>query len=438
MAEEQEIIEPQLPPNAEDAMRSLLEVAPEVQPEVKKEDKPGESPPPVDEKPPVKPDDVVPPKADEKPIVEPPIEPVVEDKFDSEIDAEELPPNASEKSKKGFATVKSRAKAEHKARVEAEQRTAKIEAERQAEAERIKDLESKLPTPEQIQRQKELEQFHQTFGLENDPALSAPFDQRVVSANQSLEGVMKQLGVPDGTIKFINENGGLYSFRMSNTRMPQNVKNKDGTPMTQGQFYKLYIEPNLSDAQKEEVSDAYTEIRKAHRDKQQAVDHLKSNRGEFLKKREESVKAAQQDWVDRVGKHSEVVKKSYGEAAVLKDIPPDATPEQKKAIEAHNASYRKAEARALKIISEVTPENLVEAAIAAGYVDIMKDKVLDVSNELEKVKADRDSYKTKYEDLKNAGKTYKARVEGAPANVNIKHFKTAGDAMTALVEANME
>lgn len=360
------------------------------------------------------------------------------DAFLEEVDAIKPHPHASKKSAEAIETLRGKAKAEHLKAIAAEK--AREEAQRASEAvnARIQELESKVVTPEIEKELTELRAFRDTYGLESDPSVTGKFDERVKTASGAINEVMKSIAVPEATQKFIDANGGLFEFRSSSALMPPNLKNKDGSRMTHAQFYKTYIEGHLTDAQKEELSDLFTEIRHANRDKKQAIDNLKTNRESFIKQRGESMKKAQEDWVNRVSKTVETTLAQYGDIAKRKEIPAGATSEQKAEIEKHNARYDKAEAKFKEIMSSVTPENLTQAAIAAGYVDAMKDLV----KEKEGVISERDKRIKELEDelttIKKAGKTSDMRGTAAKGAKLVKTAKSAGEAMTQLVSEGAE
>lgn len=371
---------------------------------------PEETPPPA-EKPKQeekKPDETPPaetPPAEKKPDETPPAEtppaetPPEEDHFDDEVE------QISPKSKEAIRILKDKAKAEHG---EVKKTRAELAEERKARAEidaRIKELETKVITPELENELNELRTFRQTYALETDPAVTQPFDDRVAAATEGITDLMKQIAVPEATQKFINDNGGLYNFRTSNGFMPSNLKNKDGSRMTHAQFYKTFIAPHLTESQAEELNDSFAEIRKANRDKANAIKQLATNKEAYLKRKKEIQDAATKEWVERVGTHSKKVLESYGDAAKMLDIPVDATPEQRAAIEQHNADYKTAEARATQIMQNVTPENLVEAAIAAGYVTVVQRQLKDAQSKISALTTERDEAKKKYQDLIEAGKT---------------------------------
>lgn len=369
------------------------------------------------------------PGAEHKETAPPPVveEPPVEDKFDEEIE------QISPKSKEAIKILKEKAKTEHGTVRTVREELAKERKERAAEAARIKALEEKTITPEIENELTELRTFKQTYALETDPTVTKEFDDRVKAAGDTIGDVLKSVAVPESTMKFINDNGGLYNFRMSNGLMPQQLKNKDGSRMTHAQFYKQHIEPNLNEAQREDLNDSYAEIRKANRDKSNTIKNLSTNKEAYLERQKKSVEEAKEQWIQRVGAHSKKVLEGYGDAAKLLDVPPNATPEQTAAIEKHNTDYRNAEARAQQIISNVTPENLVEAAIAAGYVTVLQGQNKEITASLEAVTKDRDEYKAKYEKLINAGKTTDLHsTEDIPGS-QPKPAANAEDAMTRLV-----
>jgi hypothetical protein len=391
-------------------------------------------PPPIEQKaePPVPPEPS--PQTEEK-------EEKVEDKKpvedDSDIDEQELAKNASPKSVEALKIIKQKAKEARQEARKAREELAQITAARAEVDARIKKLEEQQVTPELQKELDDLRGFRQNIGIETDPEVTKPFDDRIASSLDNITGVLKQLAVPEPTLKYINDHGGLYAFRNSEQFMPSQIRNKDGSPMTHSQFYKLHIDPNLNVSQSEELNDSYAEIRRASREKAASIKSIAANKEQYVKSKQAAAQAAKDEWVKRADAHSAKVLESYGEDAKLKEIPPNASPEVQASIEKHNQTYRDAEARFRQILGNVTPENLVESAMAAGYVPVLQQRLKDSAAVNDSLRKERDDLQKKLDDLILAGKTSDlngtTEAQKTTAPLRITGATASGDAMTEMV-----
>jgi len=179
--------------------------------------------------------------------------------------------------------------------------------------------------------------------------------------------------MPDSAAKYIKENGGLLRFRYSNNYMPASLKNKDGSRMTHQQWWDANILPRLTPQQKDELNDVFTFLRNTTRMKGDALNSARANKETYFKQQKEAEEKSAQEWKEKIQSHAQKVLTTYGDAAKLKTIDPKDTPEVKAEKELHNKRYHQAEAIANKYLTQITPENLTEAAIGMGYLSLMKE-----------------------------------------------------------------
>lgn len=322
------------------------------------------------------------------------------DKFNEEIDQIQLKTGASTKSQEALRVLKDKAKAEHIRAIEADKE--KLEAQN-----KLKEKESQA-LPEEVGKElNELRSFKRAFDLENDPEFNDKYVKAITAEEEGAIDLLKSWKLPDSAAKYISENGGIAKFRLSNDLMPEDprFRNEDGTRMSHSDWYDQFVEQRLTRAQKEELGDRLSTIRQKARERDSAIKDAAANRSNLIKERQGQAEKQAKEWNDRVVAHAPKALANFGEAAKLMDIPKDATDEQKKDIEAHNARFHKAQKIAEKYVSHVTPENLTEAAIGAAYAEIAKETMAEQKSKLEQSDQRIKELEEELTKIKSAGKT---------------------------------
>lgn len=361
-------------------------------PPEKKVEPPPVAPPPAAK---VEPE-ITPPVSEPEPPAAPP--PVVEEKDPLKIiDSVRLRSDASPKTSESFEIVKTQGKAGW-------ERAKILEAELAAERQEKEDLKKKQITPEYEQKMRDLETFQQTFGVENDPQFNSEFETAINDREGAAIGLLRQWRIlPDGAAKYVLENGGANQFRYSKELMPPNFKNDDGTPMTHSGYWTKYVQPNLSPDRQEELNDIFGEIRAIRRERDARLEDIRANRENYIKDRTEQTAKLQTDWKGRANARAAALITEFGDEAKAKVIPPDATPEQRAAIEKHNARVITAANESKKIAAEIfkSPEVFVETIMHAirgkALGDILKERdttlaardatIADLQKQLDAIKA---------------------------------------------------
>lgn len=287
-------------------------------------------------------------------------EPKVGDAFEKDIDAVQLRKDAAPRTREAFDAIKTKAKTEHQRAVTAE-----------TELATLKKLD--VITPEQRKYIVELEQFKSTFDIENDPRFTAQFTTAITQLEDHGLNLLKSWNLPESAAKYIKDTGGILKFRYSNEPMPESFKNSDGSRMTRQQWWDKTIVAKLSPDKKDEINDVVAGLRNTTRQRDLTIGQVKQNKEAYLKQMAESENQSTTEWVKRVQTHAVKVLEKYGDAAKEKKIEQNDTPEVKAEKEKHNERFRKAEEVANKYLSNVTPENLTEAAIGMAYLSILED-----------------------------------------------------------------
>lgn len=237
---------------------------------------------------------------------------------DDDIDKLEPKPTASEKTKSEFRTLKEIGKS---ARLEA--RTAKA---------RVAELEQKLKdgslTDEMQAKLKKADEdanFRAMFELENDPAMRAAY--------------AKKLGtVEENIFKLLQDDPRLA---MSKERVDK--LREAGIDSEEGQRLQQWIFKTLRDKGKDlllaEVVQAFHGRQNVIKERAAEIEGLRTNRDAYLKQRQEGERNEYSKW----GKTADetLTEICNGEDWVnFKDVPENATAEQKAIIEAHNAKVK--------------------------------------------------------------------------------------------------
>src|SRR6266576_4997226 len=159
------------------------------------------------------------------PAVKPSESTPVGTELEKKIDGVNVPPGSHPNVASGIATLKELARAEAKRAEELqvkvkEYETRFTEIEKQAK-------EGKLP--DQVEKElTELRQMRRELDLRNDPDFHKSYVEPVQKAEVEIMGLLKQAGLKDDSIKWINENGGVIALSQSSDKA--NVK--DNPDMT--------------------------------------------------------------------------------------------------------------------------------------------------------------------------------------------------------------
>lgn len=289
-------------------------------------------------------------------------------------DKVELPPHAKKNSAEAFSKVKTLAKLEID-RVTAAAAAAKKEAE---------ELKAKLaegrPLDENTEKElTELRAFRQKLDVEADPAFKE-FDARIVSNGETILAKMKLVGFPDDYIAKVKEVGvNEVDWEPILAKMPPSARRS--------------IEAKL--VENEDIAEQKT----------RAIAKAKENAGEYLKTREKSLSQSTEVFSAET---KEKVSAYLPKLEWLKDQPigKDAKPEEKKAIEAHNAFVKQIREDMDISIADNSAET--KAILVVGYAQLRR-----VRADYENSKATWAAEKAALEKERDDAKGLVARVKSA-------------------------
>jgi len=293
------------------------------------------------------------------------------------LDAIELPPNVKPKSAQAFDNLKSTARAEI-ARVAKEltdKNNALVKAQEELAAARA--AQGKI-SPEVQQELDSLRQEHAALDVKNDPEFKK-FDNALQANTELIYSKLAENGVEPEAIAKIKELGG-----------PDNVDWEVILPKLPPQVGRL-IQATLVDNARVLQS------------REKALADANTNAVEFTKKR---TAREQQD----VQNSAMEFTKPFSWMQV-KEISSTATPEEKAALEAHNADAQGALNKLTMFLNERSPSRYAELAVGTVFAYKLKAQVEALQKELTALKSDtklaevtkeRDALKTKIEGIKRA------------------------------------
>lgn len=277
-----------------------------------------------------------------------------------------------------------------------------------AELEQAKAGAGKL-SPEVETKIKRAEEILLTFEAENNEDFRKEYDTKIVQAEENIFSFLKQHGMKDEVIEEIKEAG---------------VDNW-------GRWDEL-LEKFKSGLTRQDLIDAIRDRKRAIGAKQTKLQELASNREKALGEFGEREKRGRLEWAEKAISHSNkiIAKEDW---ILEENIPSDATPEEKQAIEENNARKK---AMAVKYNDNVrdcynrNPERTAEIAIAALKTEFMEEEFKRVSGELEKAQARVAELEERIGKARKVGQM--AHVEPAETSPEKKEVQIGGSGEAAI------
>ncbi len=246
---------------------------------------------------------------------------------------------------------------------EAEAKAARL-AELEAELTKVKSID---PTQnEEIKKQlDELKVYRRRYALENDPEVKQKFDSRVESAEKSIKDTLAKRGAGEALIKLIDEEGGWLKFMDSQ----RDITLANGETMKASEVAEA-IKKALPYSERRAVEAMEIEQVATRRERERYFQEETSKANEYFTKLEKEQQAAREQqqrqidearklietWRDKVMRDTDWLK--------VKEVPANATPEQKAAIEDEN-----------KYTKQLT--SLIDKHLNANKLDDMLEVVMD-------------------------------------------------------------
>jgi len=325
-------------------------------------------------------------------------------------DSPTLPPNASPKSADAFSAIKVKA-AQEISRLEQELADLKTKAE-----------QSKNPTPEQLQQQKELEdlkQWRAKIDVEVDPKFKS-FDKTIESTRDFIYAQLEQNpAITPEMIAQIKKYGGPDQIKLD-------------------KLFDVLKDPTLQRIVEAKVA----EIKMAEYEKTRAIKSAKENVTQYLQDRE---KAITSQTTERSAATEKNLVGMLSQLDWFKDQQAAANADEasKKSVEDHNQWLTRLKGEIKAAMSEDTPE--MRAVLITGMAQLFK-----LQRELPTVKAERDSLlkerdeiKAKWEKVKDSSRSRLEQSGAPPGGIQnqpkpIDVHTRPSDAIDALAKQIME
>lgn len=345
------------------------------------------------------------------------------DEEEKEIDKHNLRPDAHPKTKKVVSKLKEIAKNKHRG----VKRALKEVAEWKTKFESVKAL-----TPEIEKELEDNRNFRKSIDIENDPEFKTKYDQRLGNIESEAINVLTAENLPatnrlpKATADFIQANGGVLHFRSSSNYMPPGVKDAqqqliqhaDGTPFTHREFWDKHIAPALTPNQLDDINALSLESRQLNRERQNKINEAKANIPKWEQDRQQQTQLQQEDFANRVKKKAEEYVKTFGDIAMRKEYPANATKDQVALVDKHNSRLEKAEKRFQTNMGSISPETLTVMALNDSRVEYVLEDNQELKTKLEAETKRAEAAEKRLDDFKNHGKT--STKQSAPIKTNEK------------------
>lgn len=188
-----------------------------------------------------------------------------------------------------------------------------------------------------------LRQTAMVLDLEESEEFKTKYAAPVTKAEEDLHGLLKELHMPDWALKKVKEMG-------------------DSWPGWEDALGRL------NDLDREDVLNARRALRNANREKQKAITNLRgADREKLITERTEKQKNETKTFWTGVGSKAQAMIDKEGQHMMLTKIPENATPEQKKTIEARNEILKTRNAEVSKLLGGAINMKDPEAAAALAF-----------------------------------------------------------------------
>jgi hypothetical protein len=387
-----------------------------------------ETPPPAE---PEKPKTEEPKKEEKAPTPEPAAaeKPPELDEFEKELESEayNLPAGATKRAREINKLLKQKANEKHRAFRDSGVKITSLETTN-------KELEAKLA--EAAKYKEELDRYRpivETMAVEQDPNLNINFRNEMAKIDHRIMTTLAGAGLDKETAKYIMENGGPSYFSKDDV---SRTAVKDGPEMTHREFWQKEIIDKLNEERRESLDRARGDAGRAKDDYDATVRSRLANREQYFKDVEEQSKKNEENFKAECLKELNSQREELGDFAKEKTLPANATPEEKKSIEAHNAIIKEATEKFDAEFLDTTPKALVRKALGSLYVPAAKAAMAQAHAERDFWKGKHDELQKKWNaSLKAANTSHRQSVQQQPKPLEGEGFiKDHGLRMEKMME----
>jgi len=330
-------------------------------------------------------------------IPQEPTTPQVE--IDPEIQQIEPPRNLSEKNQSNWRKLQETASVYKKQAQEAESLRQKLV-----------EYEQKPPAPADYE---DLRKFRAVFDIQSDPDFQHKYDVPINQAKANIYGIMKQHGASDELLQSIEAQGGPDKI---DQKWWQSTLSK--LPMTDAERLKRGIVDvaDLSEKRVGEIMNSAQNAEQYYKSRDEAlVERFSKQEEESLNYIQEQIKSQNADW------------------ALPKEIPAGATPEQRKAIESHNAQAAQLEQLFYGAMYPQSPQARADVAAAAAMSHMLTNQLRTEQTARQKMDAQIKQLTEENNKLKGAGRMPRQNLATAssnkPASVSDRLKMSSADAI---------
>lgn len=313
-------------------------------------------------------------------IPQEPTTPQVE--IDPEIQQIEQPRNLSEKNQSNWRKLQETASVYKKQAQEAESLRQKLV-----------EYEQKPPAPADYD---ELRKFRAVFDIQSDPDFQNKYDVPINQAKANIYGIMKQHGASDELLQSIEAQGGPDKI---DQKWWQSTLSK--LPMTDAERLKRSIVDvaDLSEKRVGEIMNSAQNAEQYYKSRDEAlVERFSKQEEESINYIQEQIKVQNADW------------------ALPKEIPAGATPEQRKAIESHNAQAAQLEQLFMGAMYPQTPQARADVAAAAAMSHMLTNQLRTEQSARQRMEAQIKQLSDENNRLKGAGRMPRQNLATASSN----------------------
>lgn len=260
---------------------------------------------------------------------------------------------------------------------------------------KLQELEYRnVQVPQDIARElEELRAFRRVFDTENDPEFRKQYEEKISALDNDVISILVKNGLPEETANQIKQ---------------------VGIDKISPKWWEEAVLSKLSFVDRERIQKRLAERADTIEQRHKEVERFQQDRDVYVQR-------AQQERVEQFNQTEEMI---YGHVdritenvpwARYQDIPDNATPDQIRQIEAHNASVEELERQFVQALFPATPEARAEVAAAAVASTKLASSVQDLSTRLTDANARAEKLQKELEAIRAAGRPPSARQTGTRA-----------------------
>ena len=312
--------------------------------------------------------------------------------------------DASEKTKTTFEDLKRVAKEREKAaRAERDEYKAKFDA-LESEASSLREKSSKLP--ENVEGElKELREFRATFDAQNDPEFKKTFDSRLESNNNAVFEILKRNGLKEELIEQV-----------------KNLPHEDQVDQISRWAEKLTAR------EKFQINGKLADSENVVGERQAKLAEIRTKADSILAEKKNAPTTTKETYLKEAAASLREVL-PHVDFIATKIIPSTATPQEKVALERHNAEAIEEQKKIISYLQDESPRTRGLMALAGVMAPRFRVQLQDITAKYEAVVKELDG-------IKNAGKLSRtARSSATPTAPQMDINQSSDDALEAAWKA---